>query len=256
MSDPIAQKLELFGPLSEEDRSALSRFSRARLRQFASHEDVIREGDRPRDLYLFHSGWACRYKQMEDGRRQIIAYALPGDLCDLNLFLLGQMDHSIGTITSVTVAQVSRDAFEEFALNHPRVVHAFYWENLVNAAIQREWTVTLGRRSAIERIAHLVCELFLRLRSVGLTLTNAFEWPITQVELADTTGMTSVHASRTLQELRHLGLVRLKDRFLIIADLRRLMQVAMFNPSYLHLHPEGACPNENAAEREGTKSTS
>jgi CRP-like cAMP-binding protein len=235
MPNPSARKLEQFCRLSGEDRSLLSRLSSARVRALGSRADVIREGERPRDIKIFLSGWACRYKQMENGRRQIIAYLLPGDLCDLNIFILGEMDHSIGTITPVTFAEISRDAFQEIPLNFPRVMQALWWESLVNAAVQREWTVNLGQRSAIERVAHLICELFLRLRSVGLTQGNICEWPVTQIELADTTGMTSVHASRTLQELRNQGLVRLRDRHLTIPDLSNLMQLAMFNPNYLHL---------------------
>jgi CRP-like cAMP-binding protein len=109
---------------------------------------------------------------------------------------------------------------------------------LVNAAVQREWTVNLGQRSAIERVAHLICELFVRLRNVGLTEQNTCEWPITQIELADSTGMTSVHASRTVQELRNLGLVSLRDHHLTIPDLKSLMRLALFNPNYLHLERE------------------
>jgi CRP-like cAMP-binding protein len=160
------------------------------------------------------------------------------------------MDHSIGTITPVTVAEVSREAFEETGLKHPRVVQALWLENLMNAAVQREWIVNLGQRSGLERIAHLICELFLRLRSVGLTQRNTCAWPITQIELADTTGMTSVHVSRTLQELRNRNLVRLKDHLLTIPDLKALMRLAMFNSNYLHLPREGAYLVANAVEQQ------
>jgi CRP-like cAMP-binding protein len=238
MPNPIARRLELFCRLSAEDRSVLSRLSSARVRQLGSREDLIREGDRPRDVTLFLSGWACRYKQIEDGRRQIIAFFLPGDLSDLNVFILREMDHSIGTVTPVSVAEISPEVFEEITLHHPCIVQALRWESLVNAAVQREWTVNLGQRSAIERVAHLICELFVRLRSVGLTEQNTCEWPITQIELADSTGMTSVHASRTVQELRNLGLVSLRDHHLTIPDLKSLMRLALFNPNYLHLERE------------------
>lgn len=247
--NPIVRKLELFTRLSEEDKAILGRLATAHVRQIGAHEDVISEGDSPREINLFLSGWACRYKQMEDGRRQIIAFFLPGDLCDLNVFILREMDHSIGTITPVSVAEISREAFDEIAFHHPRVMQSLWWESLVNAAVQREWTVNLGQRSATERIAHLICELFLRLRSVGLTRENTCEWPITQVELADTTGMSAVHVSRTLQELRNLGLISLKDRHLTLPDLEGLMQLAMFNPNYLHLQREGAYLDANKSER-------
>ena len=167
--------------------------------------------------------------------------------------MLGEMDHSVGTITEVTIGEISQDAFEEITLRHPRLVQALWRETLVNAAVQREWTVSLGQRRAIERIAHIICELFLRLHRVGLTRQNTCEWPITLTELADTIGMTSVHVSRTLQELRSLGLIRLRDRLLTIPDFDALAHLAMFNPNYLHLERRGAYFEADAVERQGTK---
>jgi CRP-like cAMP-binding protein len=245
MTNPVVRKLELFTRLSVDDKAMLNRLASARVRQFNPREDIMREGDAPRDINLFLSGWACRYKQMEDGRRQIIAFFLPGDLCDMNVFILREMDHSISAVTPVTVAEVSRETFDELALSHPRVVQALCWESLVNASIQREWTVNLGQRTAAERIAHLICELFLRLHSIGLARANSCEWPITQIELADTTGMSSVHVSRTINELRSLGLIVLRDRQLTVSDLPGLMRLAMFNSNYLHLQHEGAYLDSN-----------
>jgi CRP-like cAMP-binding protein len=241
MTNAVVRKLELFTRLSADDKAILSRLANGRVRQFNAREDIVREGDSPKDVNVFLGGWACRYKQIEDGRRQIIAFLLPGDLCDLNVFILKEMDHSVGAITPVTVAEVSREAFEDMTLNHPRIVQALWWDCLVNAAVQREWTVNLGQRTAAERIAHLICELFLRLHSIGLARANTCEWPITQIELADTTGMSSVHVSRTINELRNLGLIVLRDRQLTVSDLPGLMRLAMFNANYLHLQREGAC---------------
>jgi len=238
--NPVVRKLELYTRLSADDKAALERLATARVRQFGSREDIVREGDTPKDVFMFLSGWACRYKQLEDGRRQIIAFFLPGDLCDLNVFILREMDHSVSAITPVTLAEVSRETFDETLLNRARVTQALWWESLVNAAVQREWTVNLGQRTAAERIAHLICELFLRLHSVGLARSNTCDWPITQIELADTTGMSSVHVSRTINELRNLGLIVLRDRQLTVSDLPGLMRLAMFNANYLHLQHEGA----------------
>ena len=239
MTNPIIRKLEIFSRLSYDDRAILSRLATSRVRHFNPREDIVREGDPPRDIYLFLDGWACRYKQIEDGRRQIIAFFLPGDLCDMNVFILREMDHSVSTLTSATVAEVSREAFDELALGHPTVMRALWWDSLVSAAVQREWTVSLGQRTAAERIAHLICEVFLRMHSIGLVRANTFEWPITQIELADTTGMSSVHVSRTINELRNLGLIVLRDRQLTVSDLPGLMRLAMFNANYLHLQHEG-----------------
>lgn len=240
MTNPLLRKLEHFTRLSATDRGVLNRVAGERVRRLGAREDILREGERPQDVNLVLSGWACRYKQMEDGRRQIVAFFLPGDLCDLNVYILREMDHSVGTLTPVTVAEISRSTLEEVTLGHPRIVQALWWETLVNMAIQREWTLNLGQRSAFERTAHLLCELFLRLRTVGLTENGRCELPITQAELADATGLSAVHANRTLQDLRGAGLIALKGRALHIPDFRALADAALFTPNYLHLDREGA----------------
>lgn len=247
VTNPLIRKLEHFARLSADDRRMLDRVASERVRRVGPREDVIHEGDRPWDVCLILSGWACRYKMLEDGRRQIVSFLLPGDLCDLNVFVLREMDHSIGAVTPVTIAELSRETFEAVALGHPRVTQALWWETLVAAAIQREWTVSLGQRSAFERLAHLLCELFIRLRTAGLTEGDTCELPLTQSELADATGISTVHVNRTLQELRAAGLVVLKGKTLTIPSLATLQDVALFNPNYLHLENEGRVLDANDA---------
>jgi CRP-like cAMP-binding protein len=239
MSIPLIRKLEHFTRLSEDDRRAVAAMASERVRQFAVREDITREGDRPDRLNVFLSGWACRYKQLEDGRRQIVAFLLPGDVCDYNGFLLKEMDHSIGALTAVTVAEVPPETVLALETRNPRVAKALVWETLVAVATQREWTVSLGQRNAQERVAHLLCELFLRLRTVGLTEGESCSFPITQVELGYATGLSNVHVNRTLQELRAAGLVVLRDRMLTLPRLPALMRAGLFNPKYLHLDREG-----------------
>jgi CRP-like cAMP-binding protein len=130
---------------------------------------------------------------------------------------------------------------------HPRITQALWWSTLVDEATLREWVVNLGQRNAYERAAHLLCELFVRLRAVGLTNGNACELPITQSELGDTLGLTIVHTNRMLQDLRRDGLIELKGKYLTILDLSALKQVALFNPNYLHLEHEGEGLNANDA---------
>ena len=237
--NPITLKLEAFTRLSDDDRRALDGLIDGRVRKAAAREDIVNEGDPPRDMRLMLAGWACRYKQMEDGRRQIVGIFLPGDICDLNAFVLREMDHSVGTLTPVTYAEVPRPVLEEVTLGHPRVMLALWWEALVDAAIAREWILNLGQRSAFERIAHLFCEIHLRLRTVGLVRATACDLPVTQADLAEITGLSAVHVNRTLQELRAEGLIVLKGRELRITDLGALMRAAHFNPNYLHLDQEG-----------------
>jgi CRP-like cAMP-binding protein len=217
----------------------LVRGSSERVRNFGPRADVSREGDRPRDVHLILSGWACRYKQLEDGRRQVVSFFLPGDMCDLNVFILKEMDHSIGTITPVAIADLSREFFDEVSAGYPRVATALWWETLVNAAIQREWTMNLGQRTASERMAHLLCEIFFRLRLAGLVEGSSCDFPLTQADLADATGLSKVHVNRTLQELRAAELVALKGKMLTVPSLERLMNAGLFNPNYLHIDREG-----------------
>jgi CRP-like cAMP-binding protein len=155
------------------------------------------------------------------------------------MFILREMDHSIGTITATTVAELSRATIEAITLGHPRITQGLWWETLVNNGIQREWTVNIGQRTALERIAHLLCELFIRLKTVGLTNGKSFEAPVTQTDLADATGLSTVHINRTLRELREGRLVEWKGKIVTIPDLDALAHVGLFNPNYLHLDREG-----------------
>ena len=245
MVSPLALRLEAFTKLSREDRAAIDRVMRSSVRQISARRDVVREGDKPRAVNLVLDGWACRYKTLPDGRRQIVSFFIPGDLCDMNVFVLKEMDHNIGAVTAVRLAQIGREQFDELTANHPRITQALWWDALVTVAIQREWTLNVGQRDAYERIAHLLVELFLRLRAVGLTDGKRCDFPVTQVDLADATGLTSVHVNRMLQDLRRDGLVELEKRTLTIPDLQRLKDAAMFNENYLHLDHEGAYLDAN-----------
>lgn len=244
MVPPLQLKLEAFVKLSREDRSAVERLSRSQ-REIAARRDLIREGDQPRYVHLVLDGWACRYKTLPDGRRQIVAFFLPGEFCDLNIYILREMDHSVGAITKLRIADISREEMDALTGSHPRVTQALWWHELVAAAIQREWTLNLGQRSAFERIAHLMVELFLRLEVVGLTNGNSCDFPLTQNDIADATGLTAVHVNRTLQELRRAGLIVLQGRSLTIPDMPALKNVALFNANYLHLDREGRALDAN-----------
>ncbi|AWN34475.1 Crp/Fnr family transcriptional regulator [Methylobacterium radiodurans] len=228
------RKLELYTHLSAADREALESAVGEKRRRVGPREDIVREGDHTGHVNLVLEGWACRYKQLEDGRRQIVALFVPGDLCDTHIDVLREMDHAIGTLTPATYAEVSRDTLGAIAARHPRIMQALWWDTLVSASIQREWTVNLGQRSASERLGHLLCELFLRLRGVGLTEGNHCVLPTTQADLADAMGLSTVHINRTLQDLRRAGLIVLKGRNLTIPDLAALQAASLFTPNYLH----------------------
>jgi CRP-like cAMP-binding protein len=233
--EPVVRRLGSLRRLSEAGVAAIRTAARERTTKAAAGEDIVCEGDRCDSVRLFLSGWACRYKALEDGRRQIVSFVLPGDTCDAHIYLLSNMDHSIATLTPVTYAELDRAAFERFVSADVTVAEALYCETLAARAIQREWAINLGRRDALERVAHIICELFERLQVVGMVEGNTFAFPVTQMDLADATGLSTVHLNRTLQELRAAGLITLRDRSLTILDPQALRNTAMFNPNYLHL---------------------
>ena len=237
MGNPLISRLERFTRLSSDERVTLDALASRKLRRIRSREHLIHEGDRLTCVNLVVLGWAHSYKTLADGRRQILAFLLPGDLCDPHGYILNESDHSIAAVTPLTVAQLSPEEFE--ALNTPRLVQALRWDALVTAAVQREWTVNIGQRSALERTAHLILELFHRSESVGPINAEGYDFPIRQTEMADALGMTAVHTNRILQILRKEHLIELGDKHLGIPDLAALERLAMFNPGYLHLQHEG-----------------
>ncbi len=233
---PVVRRLNALRPLSETGAAAVMMALRGRIVRAGSGEDLVSEGDRCDSVRIFLSGWACRYKALEDGRRQILSFVLPGDSCDAYVYLLSSVDHSLATLTPVTYVELDATAFERLLAADKSIAEAFLCETLAARAIQREWAIDLGRRDALERVAHVVCELFERLQVVGLTEGNSFAFPVTQLDLADAMGLSTVHLNRTLQELRAAGLITLKDRSLTILDPEALRRTAMFNPAYLYLN--------------------
>ena len=231
----LRRKLERFVELSAEDHTLLERLV-GPVQSAPANFDLIREGDTPNDVFLIVDGFACRYKITKEGQRQIMAYLIPGDMCDLHVFVLKTMDHSIATLSPCRYVRIPVSTISAL-LDDPRLARALMCASLVDAAVLREWLVNLGQREAAERVAHLFCELLLRMRAVGLTPTgDGYVLPITQVDLADTMGMTNVHMNRTLQELRKQNLISLKSKTIVIPDVDRLNEFAGFTPNYLHLN--------------------
>jgi CRP-like cAMP-binding protein len=231
-------KLEAFTRFSADDREALVRATR-NIHHVDARHDVISEGERPRNICLVLDGWACRYKQLADGKRQIVSLFVPGDFCDVHAHVLKRMDHSIGAITRVKLATITPEEMGALVAGRRRIAEALWWHEMVDAATQREWTLNLGQRSAHERLAHLLVELYFRLSTVGRARDGRCDFPLTQNDLADATGLTSVHINRTLQDLRRDSLIELERKQLQILDLKRMMKAGMFNPNYLHLEHEG-----------------
>lgn len=234
---PLARKLTAHLPLRGSDLDFINDIAGKRTRRIHAGADLVSMGERPIQVFAILEGWAMRYKMLRDGRRQIVAFLIPGDLCDPFCFLLHRQDHSIAAMTDLHVGEISRDIMEALVLSRPELAKAMWVNALVAASIQREWCVNIGKRIAFERLSHLLCELFHRLSAVGLVTGNSCTLPLTQYDLADATGLTAIHVNRTLQELRRLGLIELRRRQLIIPDLERLQQAAEFDPAYLHPAP-------------------
>jgi len=239
MSEHLIRKLERFVQLSDDERTALQAVGSGRVRSFGPREDVIQEGAPPSCTRLLVSGYACRYRTLPDGRRQIVSLFVPGDFCDPHVFVLQEMDHSIATLSGARIAEVSKDEVIGLTERFPRITRAFWWDSLVTEAILREWIVSVGRRSARERVAHQFCALYVRQRAVGLTDEGECDMPLTQAELAEALGITTVHANRTLQRLRAEGLISLKSNRLVFPDFEALARTALFSTAYLHLGREG-----------------
>ena len=233
-SSPVVLKLAHGADLSAADREVLENLVRDGQR-ITARQDLISDGDRPKFVHVLLEGFACRYKTLPDGGRQIMALLLPGDFCDLHVAILGEMDHSIGTLSPCKVARLGRGAVEELAASQPRIMRALWWATLVDEGILREWIVGMGRRSADRQMGHLFCELLVRLQAVGHASCDGYDLPITQNDLGDILGLTPVHVNRVLQQLRGNGLITLTGKRLIISDVPELKAFADFNPNYLHL---------------------
>lgn len=233
MPNRFVDKLCGFGRLDESDIRVLTRAT-ARQRKVGAKHDLIREGDRPGPVFVILGGWACRYKILPNGTRQVLAYLMPGDSCDLHIDLLAEMDHGIQTITPACVASIDRDEMDAIMGNHPNIARAFYVAQLVDEGTMRAWITSMGRRASVERVAHLMCELYIRARNIGLETEPSFTLPLSQLLLADSLGMTPVHLNRVLKKLRISGAIRLNRGHVVLSDLPKLVQIAGFDDNYLH----------------------
>lgn len=233
MDHPLIKKMQSVGDLTREDLELLGDLTED-VRSFGPRRDVIREGEKPDHVHLMLEGWSCRYQLLPDGGKQITAFLLPGDFCDVHITMFGEMDHSIGSLGAAKVAFISRELMLAMT-ERPGIARALWWASLVDEAVLRAWIVNFGRRDSFERVAHLICELYTRLQSVGLATENTFDLPLTQEDLSDALGLTPVHVGRVLKRLREEGMMTFKRQQISILDVRKLQATAGFDPSYLHL---------------------
>jgi CRP-like cAMP-binding protein len=245
----LLQRLSSLAPLSPEESQAIEAAAGpARLHR--PHAQLSREGESAAHIWLLVSGFACRFRVLPDGRRQIVGYLIPGDLCDARHLLLPIATHTVSTLTAANVAPFGRDQLLALIERYPRIGQTLGCLTLIEELIAREWLVNVGQRTAIERLAHLLCEIFTRMHAVGLTDRGRCELPLTQVELADSLALSTVHVNRTLQELRRRQLISLSGGMLEIHDFEALQAVALFTPDYLQ---PGLAHQERTQRRHGPR---
>ena len=233
MPNAFVTKLSGFAALTGAECETLASVCDS-TRVLKPRHDLIREGDKPGPVFIMLEGWACRYKLLPEGGRQIMAFLMPGDFCDMHVGVLDEMDHNIATITKARVASVQRTRMEGLINATAPISHAFWRAQLVDEATLRAWIVSMGRRGSVERVAHLMCELYVRAHNIGLAQGDRLAFPLTQVVLADALGLTPVHINRVLRKLRIEGVMEIGRGTLVIADPQKLARIAGFQDNYLH----------------------
>ncbi len=234
MIDAHLLKLRARDKVSPEEERAI-RAAVAEIRDYPADRTFIRANQELSVSTLLIDGLMCRYKDLRDGQRQITELHVSGDFADLHSFTLKRLDHNLMTLTPCRVGIVPHDRLQAITEAHPHLTRLYWFMTNLDAAIHREWELSLGRRSALARIAHLFCELNVRLGIVGLAEGGAYDLALTQTDLAECLGLTSVHVNRTLKELRTRGLVEFRGQRVAIQDLEGLERVAEFDPAYLYL---------------------
>jgi CRP-like cAMP-binding protein len=196
---------------------------------------VTNRGDMVTRSTFLISGFMCRYMDGADGHRQLVSIQTPGDFVDLHGYPLQRLDHDIATLSECTVAYAPHDKLTEVIERLPHLGRVLWFSTLLDAAMHREWIFRLGRLDAVGRVAHMLCETYVRLDMVGLVQDGTFAWPLTQQDLGEACGLTSVHVNRTLRVLREAGMVEVSDRMVTMTDFERLASTGEFMPDYLYL---------------------
>jgi len=235
VADVLIKRLSQFSVLSERDRFAIAKVSFT-VREVEADQDIVRQGGRPLFCPFILEGFACRFKLLPDGQRQIIAFHVAGDFSDLASLLVDRLDYGIMTVTAAKIVALPYPVILDWMATQPGLARAFWSIGQLGMAQLGEWVVSTGRRTAQQRTAHLLCELVERMRHAGVT-GDTVSFPFTQAELADALGLTPVHVGRMLLSLKAERTIDISNGLLSILNWRELKQAASFDPSYLHLRP-------------------
>lgn len=234
MLERLFLKLRQRDQLAEFEQDALLG-AVSEVREGEDGETLVHAGDALTTSTVLLEGIVGRVRDLADGRRQIIELHIPGDFYDLHAFLLKKLEHDVEALTPVKFAVVPHDRLKLITERWPHLSRMLWTSTLLDAAIQREKILSIGRRSAIARLAHLLCELHVRFKVVELTDGDSYPLPLTQSQLADAAGLTQVHVNRTLKELRDRGIVTVRGGTVAIKDRRALVDIAEFTDDYLYL---------------------
>jgi CRP-like cAMP-binding protein len=229
----LKRKLDSIGDLGEEESRLIDQLP-YRLKELARGEEVAREGERATSSCVLLAGFMHRYKLVPNGGRQILALHTPGDIPDLHSLHVNLMDHTLAATVPSVIGIIEHQDLRDATTKSPGLAALLWRDTLIDAAIFREWITVMGRQSAVRHLAHLLCELFLRMQAVSLSRANACQLPLTQQVIADALGLSAVHTNRSLQSMRAEGLIEFEDYQLVIRNWDGLTQLAQFDPLYLH----------------------
>jgi CRP-like cAMP-binding protein len=232
--NPLVAKLLQFTALSDEDAGVLEALC-SNEKCFKGGVDILAEGDAMRSTFIVTQGMACCYRLLSDGRRQVLSFFTPGDFFGLHAFLLGSIDCFIATIGPTRLAEIDRARMIEMVTRRPRIRAALWWTARQRDAMLRERIVAVGRRSARERVAYLLCELVWRQPAIGVNKGDAIRLPLTQIDLADALGLTPIYVNRILQAFRREQLITLQQHQLTLQDVEKLQTISGVTPDYLQV---------------------
>ncbi len=237
MQNPLLMQLRLRDTISEAEAALLAECFTGE-RTYVADKDIVAQDSRPSHSQLLLEGLAGRYKVLEDGSRQITAIHVPGDFMDLHGFLLKKLAHGVVALTTCRLGLVEHETLRRLTETAPHLTRMLWLDTLIDGSIHREWIVAMGRRGAEARMAHFLCELYVRLKIVGRADALSFRLPLTQAEIADVLGMSVVHVNRTIQKLRRDGAVKWEGDLITIDNWEKLTELAEFDDTYLCLHRE------------------
>lgn len=245
---PLARKLESLGVGSPELREAVMSVV-TRTRRVGAGVAIFSADEAPSEVCVLLEGLAMRHKLLPDGGRQILSFRIAGDFCEAQTLVSPVLDFGVSAGSACVLAVISRHALQKLAEAHPELGAALWRETVANAAVEREWVANLGRRSAAERLAHLLCEVQTRLHGAGLANGGSFAFPVTQTDLADALGLSTVHVNRSLQLLRRTGLISFSGGVVKVLEPDPLHALAGFDPAYLELEIAQTAPSLRGESR-------